>query len=378
MKDLPELHEQKVNGFALSVKRALLGELRRGLMGNLPADMLSRRLDQVFKANALLLEKAMFMYCFEADGDKSTCSVCSQHDGRIGTAEEFERLEALPPLHPNCRCKLEPLAEGPHRGYTESEISYAERLGISEDALEELKKSASLEDLLFVDNIVYQYGKFFDDVPSVEKILSALYIVKNNDEKAARKLLREAGFTETFVLWTDYGEIGHILLAYEAAKMGENLPLLDANYEKQRQAEVTMLLAMMSASLVDRLLTGPAFNPATGCSAKSALDQLEKNGYLTPAQQQVINATVGQGSGIAGSSIPKYPGNDPNIPPGRGFEWRGKGAPASGKGNWYNPTTGEKLNPDLSHSAPLGPHWDYTDSRGNSFRLFPDGRIVPK
>lgn len=79
-----------------------------------------------------------------------------------------------------------------------------------------------------------------------------------------------------------------------------------------------------------------------------------------------------------GSKKIKYPGNDPTKAPGKGFEWRGKSDPNSGKGNWYNPQTGEKWNSDLNHGDPVGPHWDYTDSGGNSYRVYPDGHIEPK
>ncbi|MCB1073763.1 MAG: hypothetical protein KDK96_11790, partial [Chlamydiia bacterium] len=67
-------------------------------------------------------------------------------------------------------------------------------------------------------------------------------------------------------------------------------------------------------------------------------------------------------------------GNDPTKPPAEGFEWRGRGDPQSGKGNWYNPNTKESLNPDFDHSPPIGPHWDYEspDFPGGT-RLYPDG-----
>ena len=79
-----------------------------------------------------------------------------------------------------------------------------------------------------------------------------------------------------------------------------------------------------------------------------------------------------------GSKNIKYPGNDPSKPPDKDFEWRGKTNPNGGKGNWYNPKTGEKWNPDLNHGDPIGPHWDYTDSYGNKYRVFPDGSLVKK
>ena len=74
----------------------------------------------------------------------------------------------------------------------------------------------------------------------------------------------------------------------------------------------------------------------------------------------------------------KYPGNNPSKSPGKGFEWRGKSTPDKGKGNWYNPKTGEKWNSDLKHGDPIGPHWDYTDSKGKQYRVFPDGHFELK
>lgn len=68
---------------------------------------------------------------------------------------------------------------------------------------------------------------------------------------------------------------------------------------------------------------------------------------------------------------------DPTVSPGPGWEWRGTGDPGT-KGNWINKNTGEKLNPDLDHKPPVGPHWDYTDPEQNEFRWYPDGRFEPK
>jgi hypothetical protein len=74
----------------------------------------------------------------------------------------------------------------------------------------------------------------------------------------------------------------------------------------------------------------------------------------------------------------RYPGDDPSIPPGSGFEWRGRGEPESGKGSWYNPMTEEVWFSDLRHEPPIGPHWDYTDKDGAEYRVFPDGRAELK
>ncbi|MGN0179407.1 MAG: hypothetical protein ACI4DY_08215 [Monoglobaceae bacterium] len=74
----------------------------------------------------------------------------------------------------------------------------------------------------------------------------------------------------------------------------------------------------------------------------------------------------------------EYPGNNPSKSPGKGFEWRGISIPGGDKGNWYNPETGEKWNPDLKHGDPIGPHWDYTDAKGNKYRVYPDGHKEKK
>jgi len=77
----------------------------------------------------------------------------------------------------------------------------------------------------------------------------------------------------------------------------------------------------------------------------------------------------------------KYPGNDPAMCPGEGYEWRGRGAVGSKEGSWYKKETGEILRADLHHPPPIPPHWDYTDPRlepPNEFWVFEGDRVVPK
>ncbi len=69
---------------------------------------------------------------------------------------------------------------------------------------------------------------------------------------------------------------------------------------------------------------------------------------------------------------------NPAASPGEGWEWRGTGEPGSEKGSWYNPNTGESLHPDLSHPDPIGPHYDWKAQDGTTYRVYPDGRVVPK
>ncbi|MGI5899079.1 MAG: hypothetical protein ACOX8S_04040, partial [Christensenellales bacterium] len=47
LKNLPDLHQRKVNEFSLTVKNALSEEIRRGLRSNLPADVLLKRLEHI-------------------------------------------------------------------------------------------------------------------------------------------------------------------------------------------------------------------------------------------------------------------------------------------------------------------------------------------
>ena len=68
-----------------------------------------------------------------------------------------------------------------------------------------------------------------------------------------------------------------------------------------------------------------------------------------------------------------WPGDDPTISPGDGFEWRGHGKPGSDKGAWYNLSTRDSLHPDLNHPAGIEPHWDYVNKILKIFmRIFRD------
>ena len=74
-----------------------------------------------------------------------------------------------------------------------------------------------------------------------------------------------------------------------------------------------------------------------------------------------LAAGIGIGAGIFFAQwIPgSWPGDDPTVPPGDGFEWRGPSEPGGKYGDWYNPNTHDALHPDLNHPLPKGPHWDW-------------------
>jgi hypothetical protein len=57
--------------------------------------------------------------------------------------------------------------------------------------------------------------------------------------------------------------------------------------------------------------------------------------------------------------------------PGKDWVWKGKGSPESGRGNWVNEKTGQKLHPDLDHPGPKGPHWGLQQPDGSTSDIFP-------
>ena len=63
--------------------------------------------------------------------------------------------------------------------------------------------------------------------------------------------------------------------------------------------------------------------------------------------------------------------DSPSGSPGEEWEWKGSGPPESGKGNWVNVETGQKLHPDLHHLPPKGPHWGLTNPDGSKWDYFP-------
>ena len=75
-------------------------------------------------------------------------------------------------------------------------------------------------------------------------------------------------------------------------------------------------------------------------------------------------------------------GNDPTKSPGEGFQWKGKGGPETGRGNWvkdYRKPSQISLHPDINHPPPKAPHWDYEGpDYPNGAELYLDGTWKPK
>ena len=144
-------------------------------------------------------------------------------------------------------------------------------------------------------------------------------------------------------------------------------------------------------TMVDRMPLGHYLKAATGTdwdgskfTSDERCEQLAQG--LEASMNAVISAylmggtieDVGGGGFIGDIGIPPYPGNDPAVPPGAGYEWRGRGEPGSPQGNWYKPSTGEWMRPDLNHKPPIPPHWDYGPGKGiPKIRIFPPGTKWP-
>ena len=103
------------------------------------------------------------------------------------------------------------------------------------------------------------------------------------------------------------------------------------------------------------------------------------NGTIGWSAVATVTGAEVVGGAIAGAAVlmfynGKWPGDDPTKAPD-GFEWRGNGLAGSSQGNWYNPSTGEILHPDLNHPEPIGPHWDFRDVLRNWWRIFKNGKF---
>ncbi|MBF0137125.1 MAG: hypothetical protein HQL65_12865, partial [Magnetococcales bacterium] len=109
----------------------------------------------------------------------------------------------------------------------------------------------------------------------------------------------------------------------------------------------------------------------------------------TLGADSVLGGVVGLGTGLIGgqalwdhllanedtnspdapSPTPPIP-SDPSSSPGEDWKWKGSGTPESGKGNWVNDKTGQKLHPDLNHPLPKGPHWGLTNPDKSKWDFF--------
>jgi len=92
--------------------------------------------------------------------------------------------------------------------------------------------------------------------------------------------------------------------------------------------------------------------------------------FLNSVQRSLAST---QPSPPSAADVP-IPWDDPSRSPGADWKWMGNGPEGSDRGNWINPQTGEALHPHYTPSR-HGPHWDYTDTNGDNWRVYQDGRV---
>jgi RHS repeat-associated protein len=111
---------------------------------------------------------------------------------------------------------------------------------------------------------------------------------------------------------------------------------------------------------------------------KTALD-LADIGYFSKSLNNVLSGLKLVRSIKANPPIPqaKELPWEKGKSPGDGWTWKGEGKPESGRGNWVNENTNQKLHPDFDHGDPKGPHWGLQQPNDEKFDIFPDGRVVP-
>ena len=118
--------------------------------------------------------------------------------------------------------------------------------------------------------------------------------------------------------------------------------------------------------------------PAARPPNKNTLDELERNWYNVP---NTASATLNRNASETAQRVfmnPAVFGPNPQNPMTlmfgeQGWQWRGRGAPGSNMGSWYNPRSRESLYNDMNHPPPIPPHYDYRHSgSGDGYRLFPN------
>ena len=137
-------------------------------------------------------------------------------------------------------------------------------------------------------------------------------------------------------------------------------------------------VALMAAPAVPAAALGGAEIAGAGGAATLGGEALSAE---APEAKNWVESLLGGDEGCADEAYSDMPSGTPNFDdpaasPGEGWEWRGNGEPGSSEGSWYKKDPRETLYPDLDN-AEHGPHYDWK-SNGKWYRVFPDGRIVPK
>jgi hypothetical protein len=135
----------------------------------------------------------------------------------------------------------------------------------------------------------------------------------------------------------------------------------------------------LQGALTGTLVCGPVYGAIAGATlgiaSYYAVDAIVHN---ESSDLSANNST----DSSSPDNVPDFDFNDPTKPPtgqdGEEWEWRGKPPAGGGKGGWKNPNGPESIHPDLDHSAPIGPHWDFNDRKEPGWRIDPNGKPTSK
>lgn len=148
---------------------------------------------------------------------------------------------------------------------------------------------------------------------------------------------------------------------------------------------------------MNHTIAGAGMGATAGLVASGACDGATAM-VCTPADPVIIvgGGIIGAVGGLISDTIESWnevfsapplphfdfnnPGAAPKNPDGTPWHWRGPDAPGGPRGGYVNPgNPDQSMHPHLSHPAPIGPHWDFTDrQQGGGWRVSPDGSSQPK
>ena len=94
---------------------------------------------------------------------------------------------------------------------------------------------------------------------------------------------------------------------------------------------------------------------------------------IESSEEAALTSAAGALQGVPDLTVPDNFAESPD----QDWNWKGTAPPESGKGNWVNEKTGQRLHPDSCHLPPKGPHWGLTNPDGTKWDYFPGSGWKP-
>ncbi|GMQ57591.1 hypothetical protein AN1V17_19860 [Vallitalea sediminicola] len=153
----------------------------------------------------------------------------------------------------------------------------------------------SNQDVYFLTNMFYSNG--FEDESDLDSYIEILDTLKNFDDNLGiyEKVdkLKQLGYSHTYATLIE--------LSYRLSKSNASLAELDMHYRTKQQKTINLVLAMYGGIIAEGLMNGKEMSPFY--SEDSALDQLEKNGFIPPGMKPSLSNTTNQGTSNASKSV---------------------------------------------------------------------------